>query len=446
MYANDLRRGNFVRSRIHLGKLTSAPTVDGLVEVQISQTAESKSVLIPLPGFSVNRQNSAWSRFAPQAGDYCWVGYTITNQPVILSFTAWGTSSDGKQDIDTGGVRRVNNIADEDRTKSAGDSTTNGTKRIRKLAPGEFDMHSSGGADIYGNKDGLLRLSGGSTSLSLNKSQSCLKASSSAYDLSARGSRIRFGEVRRVATALSVRATVPAAATTGSAVLGVVPPVPPGGREHRVTVAAETLVPGVSVPLTENVSGDVISSAGVTELSGFTLPLREQKTIYGPTGLPVLTVETDLAGNVEADTLAGTFRTSAARQVHEGTVTASLTSSKPVRSVYLGSEGGLDSRTGTMLGGEAYVLGSSWELQRVILHQTMVTQLGAMATSLGAGATAAALLSLPPGAGAALAAALTATASAATAMAAAISTFEAAAPPNAARIPSYVSQKVFGDG
>jgi hypothetical protein len=177
---------------------------DGLVSGGKDITVNPLWMSFPFPD-PEKGQYPAWGRFMPQPGDIMKVSFDPSNNPTIVGYDI----SAGKPNIANGAgwpqINSVHESAKADPSKKL-DVNINGKDlkvSIAKYAlftplhPGEYDFMSSGGAYIYGQKDGKLLLAGGTTTISIAKAEMRISQMSQLLTHQADDCEFRFGQVRR---------------------------------------------------------------------------------------------------------------------------------------------------------------------------------------------------------------------------------------------------------
>jgi hypothetical protein len=174
-----------------------------------------------------------------------------------------------------------------------------GLREFITLQPGEWDMRSSGGAYIRGDRFGRLTLSGGAvTSFALDKNRNELTGRQDLFILGGDGVEMRLGTTKR----LLPPAFSEAVATYAHG--AVVPGIAPSGtnKELRIRVGKD-LALGARQDLYEARAGHLVNDTGTAPVlqSSTNLPLRYRARFWNdvPT-VPqeTLSVEVDNLGNV----------------------------------------------------------------------------------------------------------------------------------------------------
>jgi len=244
------------------GVITAVDARNGILKVRIRQGGSVRDdVKLPMIQFSFALGRSSWFRFMPQVGDTVTLVQGMDGAMHIVNFEA----------INYG------QLADED----AADQFL-----IRELKPGEYELRSAGRATIWGGADGTLRLAGGPVALTLSRDRLESILDGSLHKVTAFGSEVRFGEVRRQLLPTDTEES----ALSGGAL-----------REHRTYLAHDA--GPVALPVVDAKFGDVVDDMtpfAPTVGSGGG-PLRAHVRVYDAAGATVaFELEVDALGNVEA--------------------------------------------------------------------------------------------------------------------------------------------------
>jgi len=278
-------------NRVYLGQISAIDVDHGTVEVVILDNigAKRETLELPWPGMSMNGQRSSWMRYMPQlrkprnaddpaGGDWVYVGFGPLNQARILGFAVpEGVYSDFV------GVR--------DKTPNlvpSGDFTT--------LQQGEWDMRSSGGAYIFGNRDGALLVSAGPrTQMRLDKQNKEVRGESPLWRIGGDGSFFKIGDVKRTLPVAPFKETNVSVAD------------PTALKEYWLHLQNPSLVPTAAIMLVDEQYGAVRDDTGVPRvgtLSGVPVPLRRRSKVWSATSTSafatsVFSSEVDALGNHE---------------------------------------------------------------------------------------------------------------------------------------------------
>jgi hypothetical protein len=158
------------------------------------------------------------------------------------------------------------------------------------LNPGEFDFMSSGGAYIFGNNKGRLRLSGGPASITLIKNEFKIDSRAQQFQFVADDTTLRIGQVRRDRPDGTNK---PLATDTAGSL-----------KEFNVAVKSSTPTLPLATFRLGDVAGDVVA-----ELSSSGNPLRCSLETYGGTTDPMFGLRIDTVGNTECKGKAATLNT-----------------------------------------------------------------------------------------------------------------------------------------
>jgi hypothetical protein len=394
------------KNRIFIGQIASVDEVNGRITVRTATGDEEFTLHIPLYGFSIRGLRSSWIRYMPQTRDYVKIGFGPDNRPEILGYAAWGDARNATNVGQRRDLQAPHNSAYASIAGFAKDNV-NGMQIFRQLKQGEWDMRSSGGAELYGTRDGALTLAaGGGADIRLNKLRQEIKSRTRLTAFENDGVEFRFGNVKRLITPLLTE-TEPV--VPNPAAFPPVPGVSSTLREYKVSVGwpnpvtgasltywdmdAGTVTNGVGLPVTFTPSAQAAGQADATAISA--LPLMYRQRIYSGTApslgvAPNLTVQVDSLGNVQVELLPTAFpvglATTAYRQYHHAISRITIAAASPFDAVFLGSEGAEQSSSGvpgTLGTAQAYVLGTAWDAQRSIMNQIKVAQHGAVSSAHG---------------------------------------------------------------
>jgi hypothetical protein len=324
---------------------------------------------LELPWFiSLHSHKSAWMRFMPTRGDYLYVAFGPQNQARILSMAP-------RPNL-TSEINQV--VQKEDSFVPFGD--------WQPLQPGEFDMRSSGGAYMRGNRYGLLLLSGGAfESLTLDKQRSEARLDSGLLVVTSTGnSSLRLGTAKRPSLD-------PLAGETSAALLGL----PDELVSEEFAIHVESLQGGTLVPSVRSYdleAGTVRSSSeptvGLPIRSSYLRPLRYRQRIWGslalasdPLALPVHETTIDDIGNTKLTLGSGAL----ALEVEGGPLTSMNVSAN---SASLSATTSVDiSATTVSLATstpDSISLGGSTALMHPVMGENFFAQLSVMLTALSA--------------------------------------------------------------
>src|SRR5687768_5445567 len=178
IYAEDFQQEWDLRNRVQIGQVVDVDTRRGTITVLVEGLrSRAERVPIPLVGFSINGHRSSWIRYMPQVRDHVLVAYGHKNEPRIIGMTGQSGVYEEVADFKTKEPRRF----------PTGDFVS--------LAQGEWDLRSSGGAYVYGNKDGALLLSAGPTVLTrLDKKNNEARSEAGLWEIGGAGSFVRIGD------------------------------------------------------------------------------------------------------------------------------------------------------------------------------------------------------------------------------------------------------------
>jgi len=161
---------------MHRAIVVSVDAEKGKLTAQFEDTAGQRdNINVPFGFISSpinNRRKSAWSRYIPQEGDIVVLGFDTNHTPRIISYSLISYELLSVLNSETG-------------------------YQFSTLQPGEWDQRSSGGAYFRGDRTGLLFLSGGLTSISLDKKRFEIRSSAGLEKFSANQSVWRRGQVKR---------------------------------------------------------------------------------------------------------------------------------------------------------------------------------------------------------------------------------------------------------
>lgn len=270
------------KSRTFTAQIKGVVPETGTMTIELIGSRERYVVDIPVTGFSIKGQQSAWQRYMPTEREYVDITFDARNRPRVVGISLFS-------DNDSGAYAAV--------AAAKGVANKNLDLIFRRLARGEFDLRSSGGAGYYFSKDGHATLQAGTTTIELDKNRSESVGKAGLWVRGGDGAEVRHGDVKRLLPG-----------TFDETSVGLIPPqltpnptaVAP--KEYRRELGK--LVPGPIPLLLETLEvGDV--RAGATDLfipalGPYGIPLRYRHKLFDATGLiPTLTVVVDALGNVK---------------------------------------------------------------------------------------------------------------------------------------------------
>lgn len=273
-------------NRVYIGQISAVKERSGLIDVVILDglSAKRESLEIPFAGFSVagskdddgnllNGFRSSWIRYMPQVDDLVYVAFGPRGEARIL----------GPANM-PGGYKALADSRDKFKSKFPYADFTD-------LKQGEWDMRSSGGAYIFGNRDGALYLAAGSTvTQRLDKQNNETRAQAGLWVQGSVGSYVRLGDIkRRLPTEFKETSKIE------------LDPTAP----KEFSVHLETNLP-VPLLIADEQLGGVRDDFGAPRLSTLAQPLRYRRKIWalGSTALvsiPVHSDEVDILGNQTID-------------------------------------------------------------------------------------------------------------------------------------------------
>lgn len=263
------QRGENVFTRICVGYIGSVDEENGVISVDLEDFIASRPVELSFSYFS--GVGPGWFRFMPSKGDKVLLGFTPTNKAEVLAYKP---------------------ISYAQMAQFARDA--NPPFIFRKLKSGEFEIVSSGYAEIWGSQLGKLHLSGGLASIDLDRATTTITHNAATHFMTSDTSELRFGAVRRnnPLTPNQDQATIAPGVTM---------------REHFVKLVQG--ISGVYTKLYEATIGRVMDytpglPAGVFSPrlgSQVGLPLRADINIYTEDGVQKVRLQIDDAGNAQLD-------------------------------------------------------------------------------------------------------------------------------------------------
>ena len=176
------RQGWQFFSRCYIAQVDKVNTKTGVIDVIFLDGLNTKRDSLEMPKFAFSMQSfgSSWFRMIPQVGDVVYVVFGPHGEARVLL----GASMEGMY------AEYAKQTVDAPATVPVGD--------FGSMSPGEWDLRSSGGAYIYGDKYGSLLLSGGPTSqLRFNKRNNDVRGESGLWVHGSQGSYLRLGDVKR---------------------------------------------------------------------------------------------------------------------------------------------------------------------------------------------------------------------------------------------------------
>jgi len=265
------QRGDNVFSRICAGYIESIDTEQGKVIVSLEDFIGTRNS-VELSFAYISSVNAGWIRFMPSIGDKVLCGFRPNNELEILRYKAISYPQLAEQ-AQAGVPSFI----------------------FRKLKSGEFEIVSSGYAEIWGSQLGRLHLAGGLASIDLDRPTTQITHNAVLHYLQADGSEYRLGAVRR---------HNPFKTTEDNAM--VAPGVPQ--RECK-TVLVQSILGTVPIPLYEATMGAVLDYVPALPIGIFTprlypntgLPLVADIEFYTIDGIQNTEIRIDNAGNTQVD-------------------------------------------------------------------------------------------------------------------------------------------------
>lgn len=309
------------KNRTYVAQIKGVDATLGTVEIDIvGGVGEHRTANIPFPGLSVVRPTAvtengettrklsvsgykaAWQRYMPRQGDFVRIAYGPLNQVEVLGYTAWGSHPTANEPY-TGGYAHLREHADAGRYN---------LQEFVDLQPGEWDMRSSGGAYIQGDRGGNLTLRGGvRTSIRVSKPGASITARSDLFVANGDGCEFRIGTIKRPPILVQTADPFNNGETVmESGVLPVSPVASTAEKELRIRVAKNgSLAPGATPfrqTLYEVRAGHLVDATLLSPILTDTFvpppaPARYQAKFYsapvaGFTDTTLL-VEVDILGN-----------------------------------------------------------------------------------------------------------------------------------------------------
>lgn len=286
------------KNRVYTGQITAVHAATGTCSVILVDGLGIKEdkLELPLAGISIQGHKSAWIRFMPQKNDCVSVEFGPRGDARIIGYVT-----------QAGEMAEI--VAQKTKSKSQfpyGD--------FRELRGGEWDMRSSGGAYLYGSRDGALLLSAGPTVQSrFNKGENDARHEAGLIVDSSTGSFVKFGDVKRrllptdfkeydvsSPIALAQLVTDPIRGPIAT-ILATPIALDAATKEHWVHLESAGLIPEW---LADEQFGACRDGLGIPYTGPLGLPLRHRKKIYGSGSTSALSTEvfsseTDVLGNVQ---------------------------------------------------------------------------------------------------------------------------------------------------
>lgn len=311
----DFRKEWFFKSRLVIAQVRSVDVEKGTVNVSCIDDLPlaENHVEIPVHAISIQGFSSSWIRYMPQQWDLVYLAFGPKNEPRIVGFA---TRPEDYQTFQEFKDTHPDEFPNADFTV---------------LQPGEWDLRSSGGAYIYGDRDGHLLLSGGpQVQMRFDKPAKEVRTEGGLWVFGSEGSAFRIGDVKR-----RVLATDQTETTFD-------------GKEASLHIETPPSAPGLATLLIDEKWGDVKDETGVAVTSSQGQLLRHQRKIWGSDSTSsvktaVVTEETDASGNKKTELPQATnidleaSLAALSASLKEITLTASTTSTVEGASVKLGS-------------------------------------------------------------------------------------------------------------
>jgi len=159
--------------RVQLGFVVAVDRLLGKAEVNLKDALTPLVVDISFPAFTLNGASSSWFRYLPTAGAAVLIAFTPAGKPEIVSYSP----IDYKQLV---------------QFKEDGQF-----REFRVIAPGEFDLRSSGGAGFYATETGDYITFAGPTQFTLSADGNDARGTAGLLGWSNTGGELRFGNVKR---------------------------------------------------------------------------------------------------------------------------------------------------------------------------------------------------------------------------------------------------------
>ena len=261
----SLQDGTHVFNRIVSGFIESVDDLNGKVSVRFEDFVGLRSVELSFD--YISNVTAGWIRFMPSIGDRVICGFRPNNAVEIL---------------------RYKSISYSQMAQFAADS--NPPFIFRQLKSGEFEIMSSGFAEIWGSKRGRLHLAGGLASIDLDRDTNKILHNAVLHQVASDGSEIRFGSIRRPSQT-SIKEDE-ALATDQSP-----------QKEYKVSLVQK--VAGISTKLYESTIGKVLNyTLGVftsQKHPDTNQDLRANIQIYTVDGVQNVQIRVDQLGNARVD-------------------------------------------------------------------------------------------------------------------------------------------------
>lgn len=266
----ETQRSENVFSRVCTGYIGSIDTQNGVAIVDFEDFIGSRDS-VDLTFDYISSVGPGWFRFMPCIGDKVLIGFTPANEAVIL---------------------RYKSINYSQMSQFAADS--NPPFVFRQLQSGEFEIMSSGYAEIWGSVTGKLHLAGGLASIDLDRQTSTITHSAATHQINSDQSSILLGTIRR---------NNPLTPNSDVAFLS------PGISLREYAVNLFQNVAGVYSKLYAATFGRVMDYTPGAPQGVFTprlstqsgLPLSADVNIYTSTGVQQVRMQIDDLGNCQVD-------------------------------------------------------------------------------------------------------------------------------------------------
>jgi hypothetical protein len=258
-------------TRICVGFVDAVDEDNGTVSIALEDfPAQRNGIELTFP--YISSVSAGWFRFIPSRGDRVLVGFRPSNEMVILGYKA---------------------ISYAQYAEFA--AAANPPFLFRKLRSGEFEIMSSGYAEIWGSNKGLLHLAGGLCSIDLDPATNQISQSAALhYLLANQSSEFRFGSQIRT-NPLSVYPDINSYA--------------PGVPFQEYRIALYQSFSALQLPMYDASIGNVYDYIPGVPTGVFTprlhpttkLPLVADINIYTKEGVQKVRFTADSVGNVEVD-------------------------------------------------------------------------------------------------------------------------------------------------
>ena len=268
------------KSRTFTGQIKHVDEDSGKLTVDLLGSRERYYVDAPVQGLSVRGLFSSWQRHMPQEKDFVDITFGVDNRPHLVRVVSWTLNED------SGGWAQI---------KAAADANPSSFGTIwRKLAQGEFDLRSKGGAGYYFDRFGHATLEAGTTVLELDKSRSESFGNAGLWVRRGDGVEVRFGDVKRLLPGSFDETSVGGT--------GLLPnPTAPAPKEWSRKLTYSTPPLGIPVLTLEvEQAGDVRDELGLPVPGPFGVPLRYRHQLFDASGLQeTIKVEIDALGSAQ---------------------------------------------------------------------------------------------------------------------------------------------------